>query len=189
MNSCRFFLSCLGGFAILVSASSCKTTEDFSDFDLKIAESDEDKTKRMFANIDMTKTSAFAGKEFSGKEANLRSEFERKEFPEHPYFKLGKDKPFRKGNDQFNGEAREGKETANWQEKDNSWFKKTFAKRDARKANQISRKEFNVRGQANDLENRSRFEKKTFYGSKIIDQPNKGKEWTVEDVKELLNTY
>ena len=189
MNPCRFLLSCLGGFAVLISASSCKTTEDFSDFELKTAETDEDKAKRMFANIDMKKTSAFQGKEFSGKEAHLRSAFERKEYPEHPYFQLDKNNPFKKGNNEFDGQAREGKETANWQEKKNSWFKRTFAKRDARKANQISRKEFNVRDQAYDLEKRSRFENQTFYGDKIISQPNKGKEWTVDDVRELLNTY
>ena len=89
----RLLLSALA----LSVVSACKTTEDFSDFELKTGESEEAKAERMFFDKDMSKPSSFDGKVFEGKEANLRSSFERKEYPEHPYFKLHKDANLRKG--------------------------------------------------------------------------------------------
>ena len=193
MNLSRNLVTLVGGLLVLGNIVSCQTT-DYSDFELKMPERDDDmakmaKVENMFAKVDITKKSSFEGKQFEGREAYLRSNFERKDYPEHPYFQLGKEKPLRKGNDYFNGDAREGKETAFWQDKNNSWFKKAFKKREARSANQITRKEFNVRQQTNQLDNRSGFEKKKFYGDKIIDAPNKDKAWTIDDVKDLLNTY
>ena len=85
----------------------------------------------------------------------------------------------------FSGTARES--GAAWDKKDNRWFRKVFAKREARTGT-VDREAFRVPDQARQLEQRSAYERKRYW-TEIIDEPDKDKQLSIDDVKELLNTF
>ena len=176
---------------VLIGCQSTSVEDEFADFEpiIRTEDSEEAKAIKMFAGYDPNKKSAFDGKTFEGKEANLRSSIERKEyFEEHPYYKLHQnktlaDKVFDKD------KAREGSMIAPWQGEEDSWFKRTFSRKSSNeRQKQIARKEAGLSGNGTEwVDKRARYEKEKF-PLNIIEEPNKDKQLTRKDLRALLRS-
>ncbi len=163
--------------------------DEWESFEPKVAETEEQKVERMFGSIDFEKKSAYDGKAFDGKEANLRSEYEKKEANEHPYFSWRDKGVFDKKDSRFTNQATEAGESANWQGEEASWFKKMFSKKDARDSRKVfDREAYRLPENTRDREQRSHYEGRSYW-TEILKEPNQNKKLSVEDVRDLLNTY
>ncbi len=183
----------LGLFLLLLGLVSCTTTveDEFAEFEPLIRPqgkaAEEEKAMRMFGDYDPNKKSAFAGKEFRGKEANLRSSFEKKAYVDHPYYQLRKKGYFSDKKAFRTKSAREGSQVASWQNSENSWFKRVFSKRQSSDATrEVARQDFRLPQAPRTFDSRSHYEKRD-YPLKIIDDPDKDKKIARKDLRDLLN--
>ena len=137
---------------VLASCTTMSIEEEFAEFEPKVRtaqESQQDKAMKMFGEYDPNKTSEFQGKAFtfSGKEAKLRSAFEKKEYADgdHPYFKLRKKGFFSDKKAYDTKTAREGSMIASWEGRETSWFKQIFSKKESRLGSEeVARKSFRL---------------------------------------------
>ncbi|MFT4640486.1 MAG: hypothetical protein ACI8T1_003815 [Verrucomicrobiales bacterium] len=183
-----FLLLLSAALSTLVSCSTTSIDDEYADFS-PITRSDDPQQKALktFASYDPSKKSAFSGKEFKGKEAYLRSNYEKKEYVDHPYYKLRKKGYFSDKKAFRTKDAREGKMASSWQKKENSWFKRTFSKKESRLGSkEFAKTDYRIPEGPSSLKNRSNYEKKD-YPLEIIDEPNRDKEISAKDLHGLLN--
>lgn len=179
----------------LASCESMSVEEEFANFEptIKTAqESEEDKAMRMFGGYDPEKVSDFQDKKFSqfaGKDAKLRSSFEKKSYnlDQHPYFKLRETGYFSDKKPFTGHSAREGSKVASWQQQEDSWFKRTFSRKESTMGNQqVPRRAYDV-PQRNDGFTKRNVYERTKYPLQIISDPNQGEQITKDDLNSLLN--
>ncbi len=179
----------------LISCSTMSVEEEFADFEpvIKTAEeSEQDKAMRMFGGYDPEKTSAFQGKEFqfAGRDANLRSSFEKKEYTggDHPYFKL-RDQGYFSDKKAFRSKsAREGSMAASWQGEETSWFKRMFSRKESRLGGrEVARKDYRLPSTPGTFTERSVYER-TEYPLNIIEENDRSKKLSKGDLGSLLNS-
>lgn len=181
-----------------IPLTSCMTTsveQEFADFEPILRSTDEsqqDKAMRMFGAYDPSKVSNFQGKEYSfgkGNDANVRRSIEKKEYNggDHPYFKL-REKGFFSDKKAYRTKAaREGSMVAEWEDTENSWFKKIFSKKESRLgSSQVARKDFRLPKTSRAFSERNAYERKD-YPVEIIDDPDREKKISRGTLGSLLN--
>ena len=186
----QFFHSLLSAIVLLALAVSCSTTsvdKEFADF-APITRSEEEKALKMFATHDLSRKSAFDGRQFRYREANLRRSFPKKAYGDHPYFKLRKTGDFSDKKAPDRKEARQGSMVAPQQRKKGSWLKRVFSKKTAKQSEMmIPRRNYRLPDAPRRWERRSPDEAKN-YPVEIMEDHNERKRISRGNLEGLLNS-